>query len=541
MRFKLPAAILAAASCASIVIAQTPAQAPAFTADAFRSHVAFLSDDLLEGRDTGSRGHEIAARYVATQLAGLGVKPGNQGSWYQQVPFGSYMIEDGAALSIGDTRYDNFSEVIVNASPREPALSLEAPVVFAGYGLDSPSQGFNDYAGLDVKGKIVLIIGGTPKGTPSDLNAHLNGQKGVMAAKNGAIGVIQIARRDESQRRPWESLTRSGPHPSVVWSETDGKPYSNAPAIRFSASMSHKAAALLFKGSGKTLEAVLDQADKEGGKPKGFALKPKVAVRSKTSARTFQSPNVVGMIEGSDPVLKNEYVVLMAHLDHVGIDPEREGADKIFNGAMDNATGVATLIEAARAMMATKDRPKRSILLAAVTAEEKGLQGSQYLAKHPVVGGGKVVSVVNLDMPILTYDFQDVIAFGAEHSTMGQTVEKAGANMGVKLIADPLPEERLFTRSDHYRFVQEGIPSVFLMTGFGNGGGEKFRHFLATDYHKVSDQITLPFNWEAGAKFARLNYEIAREIADAPQAPRWYEGNFFGNAFAPGQPRAVRR
>lgn len=149
-----------------------------------------------------------------------------------------------------------------------------------------------------------------------------------------------------------------------------------------------------------------------------------------------------------------------------------------------------------------------------------------------------MVSVVNLDMPILTYDFQDVIAFGAEHSSMGPIVDRAAAGMGVKLIPDPLPQERLFVRSDHYRFVQEGIPSVFLMTGFGGEGAEKFQHFLKTDYHKVSDQIDLPFNWQAGAKFARLNYLIAREIADAPAAPLWYKDDFFGDAFAPGQPRA---
>jgi Zn-dependent M28 family amino/carboxypeptidase len=179
-------------------------------------------------------------------------------------------------------------------------------------------------------------------------------------------------------------------------------------------------------------------------------------------------------------------------------------------------------------------------LLAAVTGEEKGLLGAQYLAKHPVLGQGKIVGVVNLDMPVLLYDFVDVIAFGAEHSTLGATVDRAGARMGVKRIEDPLPEEGLFTRSDHYRFVQEGIPSVFLMTGFGNGGDKEFKNFLATNYHKPGDDLKQPINWQAGAKFARINYLIAREIADADQAPRWYANSFFGQTLAPNAPKATK-
>jgi Zn-dependent M28 family amino/carboxypeptidase len=283
---------------------------------------------------------------------------------------------------------------------------------------------------------------------------------------------------------------------------------------------------------------VLAEADRKGGTPKGFVLKPRLAVRQQSAQRRFASPNVLAVLPGSDPKLAGEYVLLMAHLDHEGIKPDGEG-DRIYNGAMDNAVGVATMLEVARAMAASPDRPNRSILFAAVTAEEKGLLGAQYLARHPVPGG-KVAAVVNLDMPILLYDFTDVVAFGAEHSTMGEAVARAGKGMGVALSEDPLPQEGLFTRSDHYRFVQEGVPSVFLMTGFANGGEEKFKHFLSTYYHKVGDDLSLPIDWKVGAKFARINYEIAREIADAPQAPRWYSDSFFGKSLAPGQAKATR-
>ncbi|WP_052508061.1 M20/M25/M40 family metallo-hydrolase [Sphingomonas hengshuiensis] len=268
-----------------------------------------------------------------------------------------------------------------------------------------------------------------------------------------------------------------------------------------------------------------------------FQLVP-VSIPVGKASRTFRVPNVIGILPGSDPVLKDEYVVLSAHLDHIGMD--NKPGDKVFNGAMDNAAGVATMLEAARTFVASGTRPKRSILFVALTAEELGLVGSEYLAKHPVVGKGRVVADVNLDMPILLYDFQDVVAFGAERSTLGPMVERAAASMGVALSPDPMPQEQLFVRSDHYSFVKAGVPSVFLVTGFKNGGEKAFRGFLKTHYHSVSDQIDLPFDWNAGAKFAQINYLIAREIADAAEAPRWYEGDTYGDRYAKNAAKAPK-
>jgi Zn-dependent M28 family amino/carboxypeptidase len=318
-----------------------------------------------------------------------------------------------------------------------------------------------------------------------------------------------------------------------------GRPPTAAPGLRFQATLDTPAAEALFAGARSPLARVLDEAAAAGRKPKGFALKQTVKLERQSSSQQVTSPNVLAVLPGSDPALANEYVVLMAHLDHVGISEKAEG-DKINNGAMDNATGTATMLEVARAMAMAPNRPRRSILFAAVTAEEKGLLGSEYLAKNPVVGNGKVVSVVNLDMPVLLYDFTDVIAFGAEHSTMGPIVRRAAAGMNVALTPDPLPQEGLFTRSDHYRFVREGVPSVFLMTGFAGEGEKQFKNFLATNYHSPKDDMNQPINWEAGAKFARINYLIAREIADAPQAPSWYSDSFFGQTFGKGQKMATR-
>ena len=540
MRFKTFFAGLGAVSLAAAALAQAPAEAPEFTADGFRSHVAFLADDLLEGRETGTRGYDVAARYVATRFEALGLKPAVEGSWFQQVPFFQYRLSDApASLSVGGREFLDRRDVMLSPSPVEGPETLEAPVVFVGYGLQAPEIGVDDYKGLDVKGKIVAVLNGFPKGMRSDIGAHLNSDKRRVASERGAIGMIMLRTTGEAQRRPWARLQESAGEPALTWLGEGGQPYTASPNIRVRATLDHPAAEALFAGARRPLARVLAEAEREGGKPKGFALKPMVKVVQQSTVRRISSPNVLAVLPGSDPALANEYVLLTAHLDGLGVH-DKAGDDDIHNGAMDNATGIATILEVARAMATGPNRPRRSILFAAVTAEEKGLLGAQYLARHPVVGGGKVVGVVNLDMPVLLYDFSDVIAFGAEHSTIGAAVERAGRGMNVALAEDPLPHEGLFTRSDHYRFVQEGVPSVFLMTGFSNGGKEKFTDFLSTYYHKPTDDMKLPIDWQAGAKFARINYEIAREIADAPDAPRWYSDSFFGKALAPNQAKAER-
>jgi hypothetical protein len=540
---------LAALSFAASSLAQPAppaASAAEFSADAFRAHVTFLADDLLEGRDAGSRGHEIAARYVATQFAALGLQPGaGGGSWFQPVTFVRFVPQGAATLRIGGRVFTHGREMMMRASADPAPLALTAPLVFVGYGLDMPSHGFDDYRGLDVRGKIVVALNGVPEGTPSDVAAHMNGEKRRMAGARGAVGMISIRPRGETAAAPWARMLRQANRPGTTWLEPDGTPFADAGSLRFSATLDDAAAETLFHGAQRQLSAVLDEAARAGSRPRGFALAQTAQVAREPAAATrFSSPNVIAVLPGTDPSVAGEYVLLMAHLDHIGVREPRPGdapgADRINNGAMDNAAGVATLIEVARAMSRPGNRPRRPILLAAVTAEEKGLLGAEFLARHPVVGNGRIVSVVNLDMPILTYDFRDVTAFGAEHSTLGPIVARAAGRMGVRVSPDPLPEEGLFTRSDHYKFVREGVPAVFLMTGFAGEGEREFRSFLATRYHQPGDDLSQHINWQAGAKFAQLNYLIAREIADGAEVPRWYRGSFFGDAFGGGQPRAAR-
>jgi Peptidase family M28 len=542
MRFNTFGLALLGLALASPVPAQPSPASPVFTPESFRGHVVFLADDKLEGRDAGSRGYDLAALYVASRFDALGLKPAGQDGWYQQVPFlESRPSGEPGSLAIGGRRFLHGQEVVLTPTP-EARVAVEAPAVFVGYGLEAPELGIDDYKGLDVRGKTVVVLNGFPNGMKSDVGAHLNSEKRPVASSHGAIGLVSIRTLSEAKRRPWSRMQENASEPSIGWIGEDGRPYTPAPGLRFRATLDTPAAEALFAGAKTPLARVLDEAERKGGRPKGFPLKPKLAVSQQSGTRRFTSPNVLAILPGSDPKLAGEYVLLMAHLDHEGVKPTgagESGGDRIYNGAMDNAVGIATMLEVARAMAQSPERPKRSILFAAVTAEEDGLLGAQYLARHEVPGG-KVAAVVNLDMPVLLYDFTDVIAFGAEHSTMGEAVARAGRNMGVALAEDPLPQEGLFTRSDHYRFVQEGVPSVFLMTGFANGGREKFTHFLSTHYHKVSDQLDLPIDWKAGAKFARINYEIAREIADAPQAPRWYADSFFGKVLAPDREKAPR-
>ena len=522
----------------SLAAASQAEPAAEFSPAAFRSHVAYLADDRLEGREAGSPGYELGARYVASQFESLGLRPGAGEAWFQPVEFVRYRTPEDTRLTVAGRTWRHGREILVRPSPDAEPLSVTAPLVFAGYGLDLPSRGFDDYQGLDVRGRIVVVLNGAPSGTPSDVAAHLNAEKARMAAERGAVGLVVIRVRSEAGRRSWSRIVGMANRPGTSWIGSDGRPFVGN-GLRFNAYVDQPVAAALFTGARRSLDQVLDQAARPGGKPNGFALRERARIdRAAPQTSRFTSPNVVAILPGSDPALVGEYVLMMAHLDGLGVRETGEG-DRIRNGAMDNATGVATLIEVARQMSRPGNRPRRPVLFAAVTAEEVGLLGAEYLARNPVVDG-RVVSVVNLDMPILTYDFEDVTAFGAEHSTLGPIVARAAARMHVRLSPDPLPHEGLFTRSDHYKFVREGVPSVFLMTGFAGQGRDRFTSFLANQYHNPSDDLGQPFDWNAGARFVRLNYLIAREIADAEAAPLWYSDSFFGDVFANGQQRAER-
>lgn len=326
--------------------------------------------------------------------------------------------------------------------------------------------------------------------------------------------------------------------PATTWVRKDGTPDDPTHGLKVTALVEPKAGAVLFEGGLVTLTQILDEADKDGGRPKGMALKSTAEIAVSTKVRRYSSPDVVGVIEGSDPELKGEYVALMGHVDHIGIKRGGTG-DRINNGALDNAAGTATLLEVARALTAT-ERPRRSVLIVANTAEEKGLLGAEYFAHYPTVPVEKITAAIDLDMPLITYEFTDVVAYGATHSTLQDAFKQAGAEMNVKLSPDPMPEQAAFVRSDHYAMVKVGVPAVMLATGMENGGSAAWGTFLSDHYHQPSDDLSLPIVWSAGAKFAELNYRVVRTLADAEVRAKWYEGDYFGDLFAPRASKAAK-
>lgn len=548
MRQRFLTAAMAAFLMSGSALAQQAAD-PAFTPGAMRAHVEFLADDLLEGRDIGSRGYDIAARYVATRFEALGLKPaGDDGGWFQKIGFQQTSRgETPGAIEIsgpaGTQRWAHGTEALVGLSATEPKLDLSAPLVFVGYGIEDASLGLDDYRGLDVKGKIVVVLSGYPKGLASEEGAHLNATKSLVAQRHGAVGMVRIGTLQSMKTRPWARTVQFAGAPGYTWIGKDGKPFDEAPGIRAGAALNTPAAEAVFAGAPRTLAAVLKEADKKGGKPKGFALKTSARITAQAETKRIESANVAALLPGSDPTLAADYVVLSAHLDHIGISPAKEGdapdKDRINNGALDNAAGIATLLEVARAAAEAPVKPRRSIIFLAVTGEEKGLLGASYAAHNPPVPIDRIVGNVNLDMPLLLYPFTDVIAFGADHSTLGRTVREAVAPMNIALAPDPMPEEGIFTRSDHYMFVKQGIPAVFLATGYANGGEKAWGTFLSNNYHNPGDDLNQPIDWTAAARFAEANYRIALAIANADQRPQWYQGDFFGNVFARDQPKAA--
>jgi hypothetical protein len=537
--------MVGAALIATATAACAARPTPDFSAERIKAHVTFLADDLLEGRESGTRGHEIAARYIASQFALLGVKPGgHDGSYFENVEL-LEAAQTGPKPTLvlttprGKQTWEQGGAVMMHGPIAGEAVKLNAPLVFVGYGMKDASLGYDDYTGLDVRGKIVVVLWGSPKGMDSEVGAHLQSEQSRVAAEQGAAAIVAVLTHASAAAVPWERLVEFASAPLTTWVRKDGTPFDPGYGLKASAVVDPKAAAALFEGTPETLAQILDEADKAGGRPKGFALKSTAEISVATKVRRFSSPEVIGVIEGSDPRLKDEYVALMGHADHIGVKSGGTG-DRINNGALDNAAGIATLIEVARAFATGAERPRRSILVVANTAEEKGLLGAEYFAHYPTVPIERLTAAIDLDMPMLLYDFTDVVAYGAGHSSLEGAFEKATAAMGVKLSPDPMPEQAVFVRSDHYAMVKVGVPAVMLSTGMANGGDAAWAKYLANNYHQPSDDLSTPIVWSAGAKFAELNYRVVRTLADADAGPQWYAKDYFGDLFAAKSPKATK-
>ena len=447
------------------------------------------------------------------------------------------MTHDGRAIDL--IHEDDY---VMGGNAVSEETEVTAPVVFIGFGVTAPEQGYDDYAGIDVKGRIILFMSGAPSYFPHNERAYYSSGsvKYNNAVERGAVGAIRVFSPGDAKRVPWSRVVAQSVFPSMRWLTKDGTPHNSFPQIRGSALFSEPGGDKLFQAIGRSADEVFASID--AGTPQSFAMRLVATIRQKGIHEQISAPNVVAVLPGSDPGLSDEYVLFTAHLDHMGVGNPDKNGDPIYNGAYDNAVGVSMLIEVARAIASLDERPSRSLLFLAVSGEERGLLGSEYYAEQASSPVDRIVGNVNLDMPVLVFSFSDLVAFGAEHSSMAGIVERSAERVGFTLSPDPRPEEVIFIRSDQYSFVKKGIPSVFVVPGQtatdpGIDGPEVWDRFLATVYHTPSDDMSQEFHWETGVRFTQANVAIGMEIANSPVRPTWNEGDFFGDKFASDERR----
>ena len=508
--------------------------------------IRFLSDDLLEGRDTGTRGHAVAARYFATRLQGAGVQPaGEKGSWFQEVPLLAVQPDPSRCAFRVDTGGPSWTlsgktEVIVNPAPDRPVAAVSGELVFAGYGISAPAYGYDDLP-KDLNGKIALVLSRAPRSDREDFFPNTASavygdttRKAVALAKRGASAVVFVATPESLVSYPWEKRVQNVEvHGAMYWLEGDKT--GEASPVPIALITPDAFSKILARARRKdTTESLIALGQKNKLKP--FPLGLQARLQTGATVRRLTSENVVGVLRGSDPQRSGEYVVYSAHMDHVGRGPAVHG-DDIYNGAVDDAAGVAALIEVARAFSALPKRPARSILFLGVTAEEKGLLGSDYFAHHPTVPLASIVADVNCDALTGWWMPHDVVALGAEHSTLDQDVHAAATALGLTVSADPWPEQTFFVRSDQYNFVKKGIPAVFPSAGLkdASGGTDANRAtmlaWMKEHYHQPSDEWSADTNYEAMAKEVRYYFLIGLSVAMDPGRPSWNRGDVFGTLF----------
>ena len=509
------------------------------TVENVRYHVEILADDALEGREAGTRGYDSAADYVALQYKNMGLKSFNGGDdYFQPVSFlqSSLDVESAQVTLAIDNEIFELSlrdDFIMGAGFGATVEAISAPVVFVGFGITSPDNDFDDYADIDVTGKIVVMLSGAPAQFSTDSRAYYSRTKAQTAVDNGAIGVIGVRTITDQNRRNFSFYFPGLGSSSLRWLDQNDEPFDAHSELKVSATLSQQGAEKLFSNSEISLEDILAQA--EEGKSQSFDMDVIASLARQSSHQVISSSNVVGYIEGSDPELKNEYVVYGAHLDHIGIRPGKNG-DNIHNGLYDNATGIATILEIAGAVADMEVKPKRSIVFVSYTAEEKGLRGSSYFVNNPPVAVNQLVANINIDMPILTFPVNDITPIGAEHSSLLKAAEVAAQTLELGLTPDPLPEEVRFVRSDQFSFIKAGIPAIYYKAGSNSAdphidGPDMVQNFLKNHYHQSSDDLSLEFNKTGVENYVKGALLIGINIANEDERPHWVEGDFFGEKF----------
>jgi hypothetical protein len=490
-------------------------------------HVQFLADDRLEGRNTGSAGHKLAAQYVAQEFERAGLKPAGTRQYLQPVPFRVQQIDERQCkvelVRNGQAEPVKFGEEAILRTSGDFARELEAEAVFIGYGLVIPEAKHDDTAGVDLRGKIAVFLSGGPKQIPGNLRSHYSsGAERWMALRRaGAVGLITL-QNPKSMDIPWarQASSRFGPTMSVTGLGEGGGP-------KVSLTLNPDRAERFFAASGQRFAGILAAAAADQPLPH-LPLNIGFRVRAAATESSVESENVVGLLQGSDPKLKNEYVVLSAHLDHLGLAQTVDG-DRVFNGAMDNASGIAWLIETALRVKQSGARPKRSLIFVAVTGEEKGLQGSRYFAERPPMPNAKIVANINMDMVLPLFPLKYLEVQGLGESTLGDDIRAVCQARGITVQFDKEPDRNRFIRSDQYSFVRRGIPALAFKFGWVPGSPEEkiYQDWYRDRYHGLSDDLSQPVDLAGAGLFTQVLGDLLTRVANAPQAPSWKPDSFF--------------
>ena len=493
------------------------------------SHVSFLADDKLEGRNTGSVGHRKAANYVAEQFERDGLKPAGTQGYIQPVKFHTRQIDEPhsslALIRASATEPLTLGEDATIGMRTDPASQVEAPLVFAGYGLTIPEQKYDDFANLDVRGKIIVYLGGAPPSVPGPLASHYQsaGERAKNLRRLGVAGTCTI-QNPRAMDIPWarSSLARFAPAMSLADPALD-----NEGGQKIGVAINPAHADKFFAGTGHTVKEIVAAAD--AGQPlPHFAIPAKLKATIAVKRGEVESQNIAAIYPGSDPKLKDEYVVMSAHIDHLGVGEPING-DRIYNGAMDNASGVAAMLDIAQMLHDEGAKPKRSILFVAVTGEEKGLLGSQYFAAHPTVEKKSIVANVNTDMFLPLFPLHRLTVYGLDESDLGADVRAVAGEMGISIQGDPEPIRNVFIRSDQYNFIKQGIPALALKVGYAKGSPEEktAKQWLTERYHAPSDDLNQPVDKQAAGTFDLLVKRLLIRVADRTSRPKWLETSFF--------------
>jgi hypothetical protein len=515
----------------SLALLLSPAfaqSAPAADPQRWWQHVKVLADDNMEGRETGSPGLQRAADYIIKNLQANGIEPAGSKGYYQPIKFTKRMLDESksrvALTRDGKTQQFKLGDDAAFSLRSDLAPYAKAELVFVGYGLQVPEANYDDLADQDLKGKIAVYIGGAPASIPSDLASHYSfaGHRWKAFKAAGVIGTINIP-NPKTMDIPWERSMRGRLHPQMRLAEES---LDESAGWGVQLTWNPAKAEVLFEGSGHTLAELLALADARQPMPR-FPLRGTLETRTSMKYSPVDSFNLVAKLPGSDPVLKNEYIVLTAHMDHIGI--AQTGTDRINNGAVDNASGTAMLLEVSDLLKKSGTRPKRSILFVFLTAEEKGLLGSRYFAMNPTVPRKDLAGNINIDMFMPINPPQKVIVRGMAESDLGDWAKESVKSVGAEPIVDPEPQRNSFIRSDQYNFIRQGVPAVVMTIGYAKGTPEEkvVHQWLRERYHAPGDDLAQPINFEAAKKYEEILAALLLRAANAEKRPEWHPDSFF--------------